>query len=84
MGAYRELLQNLGVNVLPTGVAVGGAFKAFGDDGDLKDPKMLGMLDAAMTHLVDVARSEANRDVACDLLAKLKTTAASGEYGAVP
>lgn len=37
--ALRELLQNLGVTVLPNMQAVGQAMSAFNDDGTLKDEK---------------------------------------------
>ncbi|MDP2204679.1 MAG: NAD(P)H-dependent oxidoreductase [Alphaproteobacteria bacterium] len=37
--ALRELLQNLGVTVLPSMQAVGQAMTAFNDDGTLKDEK---------------------------------------------
>jgi len=37
--ALRELLQNLGVTVLPNMQAVGQAMNAFNDDGTLKDEK---------------------------------------------
>ncbi|KAJ8603308.1 hypothetical protein CTAYLR_009018 [Chrysophaeum taylorii] len=83
LNSYKELLMNLGTTCLPLSVAVGGAMKAFKEDGSLADSKMAGMLDGLITQLVHVARSEANREVACEILSTLKKAATAGEYGAV-
>lgn len=83
LNTYRELLQNLGVTCLPTTVAVGGAFKAFKDDGSLGEARLANMLDSAIGQFVYMARHEANRDVACEILSTLKTASATGEYGSV-
>jgi len=84
LSAYRDLLTNLGTTVIPQSVAVGSAFKAFDDYGSLTDEKSHGMLATAVGQLVHLARVEANREVACEILDKLKQTQAVGEYGAVP
>lgn len=82
--AYKQLLMNLGVNTLPLSVAVGSAFKAFKEDGSLADAKMHAMLDATIGQLVDIARADANRDVACAIFQSLKASETAGEYGSVP
>lgn len=76
----RQLLQNLGVNVLPVSVAVGGAFKAFDEStGDLINEKQKAMLDSAVNSLFFLARDEANRDASCQLIEAHLV----GQYGSV-
>lgn len=83
LGPNRELLQNLGVNVLPQSVAIGGAFKAFDDDeGDLVDPKQASRLQGAVRALFLVTRDAANRDATCDMIQELSRQTV-GEYGSV-
>jgi NAD(P)H-dependent FMN reductase len=84
LGAYKELLQNLGVTCLPLSVAVGGSFKAFTEDGSLVAGQLADMLDALITQLYEVARDGANRDVACEILGALKRAQTAGEYGSIP
>ena len=81
---HRQLLQNLGVNVLPQSVAVGAAYKAFDDnnDGTLTDPKHQNQLENAVQNLFYVTRDQANRDVTCQLIAEHVRNV--GEYGDVP
>ena len=94
LGPNRELLQNLGVNVLPQSVAIGGAYRAFDDDDevadgvDLIDPKQKTMLQNAVHSLFLVTRDMANRDATCDLLVKTsekeqQQSLLVGEYGSV-
>jgi NAD(P)H-dependent FMN reductase len=59
MGAYRALTQfrtmlelGMGALVLPETVAVGGADKAFTEDGGLTDARTSGFLDALVSRLV--------------------------------
>lgn len=67
------MLQNLGVNVLPQSVAIGGAFQAFEEEtGDLIDPKQQGMLKGAVQALFLVTRDTANRDATCDMIETLE------------
>jgi len=80
LNPHRELLNNLGVNVLPTSVAIGAAFKAFDADGNLVDPKQQSMLQVAVEALFYQARDQANREAACALV---KNAMLAGEYGAV-
>lgn len=76
----RQLLQNLGVNVLPSSVAVGGAFMAFDEStGDLINEKQKGMLDNAVNSLFFLARQEANKEAAC----KVIEAHIVGQYGSV-
>jgi len=77
----RQLLTNLGVNVLPYSVAVGGAFKAFDESGGLKDDKHAAMLDKACGDLYFLTRDIANRDAACSIIKSHLSTV--GAYGAV-
>lgn len=77
----RQLLTNLGVNVLPHSVAVGGAFKAFDENGRLKDDKQSAMLDKACGDLYFLSRDIANRDAACTLVERHLATV--GAYGVV-
>lgn len=79
LNPHRQLLNNLGVNVLANSVAVGGAFKAFDDSGDLVDEKHKTMLEGAVSALFYKARDEANREAACAILSKHVV----GEYGSV-
>ena len=46
--SYERDVIVAGATVLPDSVAVGGAFKAFGEDGQLTDERMLERLQAAM------------------------------------
>jgi len=81
----RQLLTNLGVNVLPNSVAIGGAFKAFGDTengkDDLLDPKLGGLLSNAVSNLYYLTRDTANRDATCEIIRQHAKTV--GEYGSV-
>lgn len=77
---HRDLLQNMGVTVLPTSVAVGGAFKAFDEEtGELVSEKQQQMLESAVCSLFRVARDDANREATC----KLVRSHMVGEYGTV-
>ena len=60
----RTLLTNLGVNVLAPSAAVGGAFKAFDEEGNLTDERQKQRVEAAMTSLFHIARDAANREAA--------------------
>lgn len=75
----RQLLQNLGVNVLPGSVAVGGAFDAFDQSGDLVNEKHRTMLEGAVESLFYLTRDEANREATCQVVRAHSV----GEYGAV-
>jgi NAD(P)H-dependent FMN reductase len=77
----RQLLMNLGVNVLPQSVAIGGAFKAFDESGNLKDKKHVSMLDKACGDLFFLTRNEANKSAACKIIETHLATV--GAYGAV-
>eukprot|EP00563_Minutocellus_polymorphus_P021076 CAMPEP_0197716926 /NCGR_PEP_ID=MMETSP1434-20131217/1656_1 /TAXON_ID=265543 /ORGANISM="Minutocellus polymorphus, Strain CCMP3303" /LENGTH=224 /DNA_ID=CAMNT_0043301383 /DNA_START=34 /DNA_END=708 /DNA_ORIENTATION=+ len=77
----RTLLTNLGVNVLAPSAAVGGAFKAFDEDGNLADERQKQMVEAAMTTLFHTARDVANREAACQLIKK--HLAGVGQYGEI-
>lgn len=77
----RQLLANLGVNVLPFSVAVGGAFKAFDESGQLKDENQFARLEKACGDLYLMTRDIANREAACTLIEEHLATA--GAYGSV-
>lgn len=51
----RSILGNIGTHVLPEQVAVGGAFKAFDDDGKLINESDIGRIDSLARNLVDLA-----------------------------
>ncbi len=53
--SVRVLLSNIGVHVVPEQIALGGAFKAFADDGSLSDERQAGMLDGVITQFVETA-----------------------------
>jgi chromate reductase len=79
----RQLLTNLGVNVLPHSVAIGGAFQAFDETtGDLLDEKQQQMLTGAVHSLFMTTRDSANREVTCKLVEELKLRPV-GDYGSV-
>jgi NAD(P)H-dependent FMN reductase len=81
LGPNRELLTNLGVNVLAQSVAIGGAFRAFDEEtGALVDPKQNAMLKNAVHSLFLTTRDVANRDATCALVKGLEQV---GEYGSV-
>jgi len=83
--SYKELLTNLGVVVAPASAAVGTAFKAFDENGSLKDKHADSLLKMSIEQLVRTSRHEANRDVACKILDSLKVKGfLPGEYGTVP
>ena len=77
----RQVLQNLGVNVLPLSVAVGGAFQAFDDSGQLNDTKQKAMLESAVASLYYLSRDQANREAACKIIEAHTITV--GAYGSV-
>lgn len=81
LNTNRQLLTNLGVNVLPYSVAVGGAFKAFDESGQLKDEKHAAMLDKACGELFFLTRVIGNKDTACEIIETHLATV--GAYGAV-
>lgn len=77
----RTLLTNLGVQVIPQSVAIGGAFQAFDDSNNtLIDPKQDKMLQGAIHSLFLATRDIINRDSTCELLQDLKPV---GDYGSV-
>jgi len=80
LNPHRQLLNNLGVNVLPHSVAIGASFKAFNKEGNLVDAKQKGMLQGAIEALFYQARDQANREATCALIEKAMI---AGEYGAV-
>ena len=49
----RAILSGIGMLVIPESVAVGGAYKAFADDGSLVDEKLDGRLGQAVKSLVE-------------------------------
>jgi len=80
---HRQLLQNLGVNVLASSVAVGGAYNAFDDEtGELTSEKHRNSLESAVQNLFYVSRDAANRDATCELVKKHLESV--GAYGSVP
>ena len=79
LNPHREILTNLGVNVLPQSIAIGGAFKAFDSEGNLVDEKQKAMLQGALEALFYLARDQANRDATCAMVKKV----IAGEYGSV-
>mmetsp|Transcript_1303 Transcript_1303/g.1854 ORF Transcript_1303/g.1854 Transcript_1303/m.1854 type:complete len:233 (+) Transcript_1303:103-801(+) len=81
--ALRELLVNLGVDVVPDQVAVGGAFKAFGEDGKLSNEMHSQMLETCVHQVVKTSRMWANEEAACSILKKIKENPKLGEYGSV-
>lgn len=50
----RSILSSIGVTVLPDQVAVGQAFQAFAEDGQLKDPAQQAQVEALGTQLATV------------------------------
>ena len=79
LNPHREILNNLGVNVMPQSVAIGGAFKAFDSEGNLVDEKQKAMLQGAVEALFYLARDQANREATCDMVKKVM----AGEYGSI-
>jgi len=51
----RMLLGNIGVMVIPSQVAVGSGFQAFGEDGGLNDERQAGMFKATIAEFVETA-----------------------------
>jgi NAD(P)H-dependent FMN reductase len=79
LNPHRTLLNNLGVNVLATSVAIGRAFEAFDENGDLKDGRQANMLHHAVESLYVIARDAANRETVCKMLRERVV----GEYGSI-
>jgi len=79
----RQLLMNCGVTCLTDSVAIGSAFKAFKDDGSLADEKQVRYLNAAVGQLFHHARSNANREITCQIMREVMSSAAVGEYGSI-
>lgn len=48
----RMILGNIGVHVVPTQAAIGGGFKAFDDDGTLKEERQVKLLKTTIDELV--------------------------------
>lgn len=76
---HRQLLSNLGVEVVPGSVAIGGAFKAFNDDGNLLDEKQSKMLEQSLETLFFRARASANQEA----LGEMVRNHIAGEYGSI-
>ncbi len=53
----RSILGNIGVHVVPKQFALSGAFDAFDDDGNLKDPKQLDQVKAVVEQTVTTAKA---------------------------
>lgn len=70
----RELLTNLGTNVVADQVAIGAFFKSFQDD-ELVDEKQIAMLDNGLQRFFEITRSQANQQATCAMV-KL-----ANEYG---
>mmetsp|Transcript_9980 Transcript_9980/g.19169 ORF Transcript_9980/g.19169 Transcript_9980/m.19169 type:complete len:130 (+) Transcript_9980:199-588(+) len=79
----RELLVNLGVNVVPDQAAVGGAFKAFGEDGRLTNEMHNNMLKACVHEVVETSLMWANQEAHCSMVKMMKEGQKAGEYGEV-
>lgn len=78
LNPHRQLLINLGVNVMASSVAIGHGFKAFNDQNKVVDERQAAMLESAVHALVLTARDAANREAHCALMAQL-----AGEYGSI-
>lgn len=76
----RQMMSNLGVEIVPGSVAIGGAYKAFDPEtGDLVDEKQTQLLDGALTTLFVRARAQANHEV----LGQMVRAHIAGEYGSI-
>ena len=53
----RMLLGNIGVTVVPSQTAIGGAMKVFDDNGDITDERQASMVQNTVKQLVDTATS---------------------------
>ena len=76
---HRQLLTNLGVTVVPGSVAIGAAYKAFNEEGDLVDEKQIKMLDSSLMNLFEMARAKANREA----LGQIVRNHIAGQYGSL-
>jgi len=83
LGHLRELLTNLGVSVVPDQVAVGGAFKAFSEDGELTNEMQNNMLSACVHQVVETSRMWANQEAHCELVRKMREQEKCAELGKV-
>eukprot|EP00298_Acanthocystis_sp_HF-20_P007949 c1737_g1_i1.p1 GENE.c1737_g1_i1~~c1737_g1_i1.p1 ORF type:complete len:248 (+),score=124.85 c1737_g1_i1:51-746(+) len=79
----RDLLLNLGVNVLTEQATIGGAFNAFDKDGKLADPKQIESVTRVAVALVEHTRMSANSVAMCSLVKQLKEAKVPAEYGEV-
>ena len=61
----QDILGYLGAHVIGDQVAIGGAFKAFDEDGNLANEQQQAMLDGMTSSLFDVTAALANRDATC-------------------
>lgn len=50
--SLRMLLGNIGVHVIPSQIAVGSGFSAFGEDGNITDERTSGFLDGVINEFV--------------------------------
>eukprot|EP00298_Acanthocystis_sp_HF-20_P006804 c16557_g1_i1.p1 GENE.c16557_g1_i1~~c16557_g1_i1.p1 ORF type:complete len:244 (+),score=111.30 c16557_g1_i1:45-734(+) len=81
--SLREVLTNLGVNVLAEQAAIGGAFSAFNKEGQLSDAKQVEMVSRVAIALVEQSRLTANSSAMCEIARKIKEGKSAGEYGSV-
>eukprot|EP00755_Sulcionema_specki_P023811 Sspe_Gene.79780::Locus_50101_Transcript_1_1_Confidence_1.000_Length_741::g.79780::m.79780 len=76
----RQLLTNMGTTVIPEQIAVGAAYKAFGEDSEgnpvLTDERQSQLLDEALQALYELGRGNANKEATCKMVHKF-----ANEYG---
>eukprot|EP01134_Creolimax_fragrantissima_P006266 CFRG6266T1 len=75
---YREILTNLGCNIIANQAAVGGAYKAFDEAGDLILESHKGMVVAVLEPLIKISGFTANQEVVCQVASH---STPCGEYG---
>jgi len=67
----RELLTNMGTDVVSQQVAIGGALKAFDAQGNLVNDNQVAMLNSAVDKFFRMSRSLANEEVTCQIINNL-------------
>ncbi|KNC86598.1 hypothetical protein SARC_01279 [Sphaeroforma arctica JP610] len=77
---YREILTNLGCNIIANQAAVGGAYKAFDDKGDLLLDSHKNMVTQVLQPLVKISGFNANQEMVCSLQ-NSQAERPCGEYG---
>lgn len=81
--SLQKFLNDMGAVVIAGHCSIGGASKAFAENGTLVDERAKSKVESACGQLVHFARFEANRAADCKIMRELRRLKCTGEYGSV-